>query len=251
MDENALHAFTSPPKLEGIRRALFIQPHPDDNEIGAGGVMARLIASGAEVWGLTVTDDRLDCQETEFRKGLSLRQREAIAAMEELGVKNAGFLGFPDKTDASAEEIAAAIVPVIRRLRPDAVFSVDPTLATECHRDHIKAGWAARYAVMDAICNFCPRLPGGARHADVWQVDVLGQYFTAEPNTLADIGEYWERKLAALSRHASQVSPELLMALDAQSRYFGALSGCGRAEALKLYSFVQLHCFNLPVSGVK
>ena len=25
------------PKLEDIQSALFIQPHPDDNEIGAGG----------------------------------------------------------------------------------------------------------------------------------------------------------------------------------------------------------------------
>ena len=43
------------PKLETVRRALFIQPHPDDNEIGAGGTMAYLLSRGAEVFGLTVT----------------------------------------------------------------------------------------------------------------------------------------------------------------------------------------------------
>ena len=94
------------PKLETVRRALFIQPHPDDNEIGAGGTMAYLLSRGAEVFGLTVTDDRLDCPPDQYRDGLSLRQREALDAMARLGVQSAGFLGFADKTDATAEQIA-------------------------------------------------------------------------------------------------------------------------------------------------
>lgn len=239
------------PKLETVRRALFIQPHPDDNEIGAGGTMAYLLSRGAEVFGLTVTDDRLDCPPDQYRDGLSLRQREALDAMARLGVQSAGFLGFADKTDATAEQIAEKIVPVIRRLRPDAVFSVDPTLTSECHRDHIKTGWAVRYAVMDAVCDFCPRLPDNARHTDPWQIGILGQYFTAEPNAYADIGAFWDAKLDAVKRHRSQVEPTLLLALDAQSRWFGQKVGVKRAEALKLYSFLQLHCFNLPVEPAK
>ena len=35
-----------PPKLSSIKKALFIQPHPDDNQIGAGGTIAMLIDSG-------------------------------------------------------------------------------------------------------------------------------------------------------------------------------------------------------------
>ena len=37
------------PKLEDIQSALFIQPHPDDNEIGAGGTMAYLTHRGIPV----------------------------------------------------------------------------------------------------------------------------------------------------------------------------------------------------------
>ena len=248
MIERLAQTLAAVPKLEDIKRALFIQPHPDDNEIGAGGTIAWLRAHGAEVYALTVTDDRLDCDRTLFENNLSLRQRETLAAAECLGVQHAGFLGFSDKAEASAEEIAAKIVPIIRALRPDAVFSVDPTLTNECHRDHIKVGWAVRYAVMDAVCDFYPRLPDNARHPDTWQVSVLGQYFTAEPNTLLDIGPFWDDKLQAMNCHRSQMDPSLLLALDAQSRWFGQKAGTERAEALKLYSFLQLHCFNLPVS---
>ena len=37
----------SPPRLEDIASALFIQPHPDDNEIGAGGVHSLAHRRGA------------------------------------------------------------------------------------------------------------------------------------------------------------------------------------------------------------
>ena len=247
MPELLTQTLAAVPKLEDIKRALFIEPHPDDNEIGAGGTIAWLRAHNADVYALTITDDRLDCDRAQFKDNLSLRQRESLAAAECLGMKHTGFLGFSDKTDASAEEIAAKIVPIIRAIQPDAVFSVDPTLPNECHRDHIKVGWAVRYAVMDAICDFYPRLPDNTRHPDTWQISVLGPYFTAEPNTLPDIGPFWKSKLDAMNCHGSQMNPSLLLALDAQSRWFGEKAGTERSEALKLYSFLQLHCFNLPV----
>ena len=48
----------APPDLSKAKRVLFVQPHPDDNQIGAGGTMAWLISLGVEVYELTVTDDR-------------------------------------------------------------------------------------------------------------------------------------------------------------------------------------------------
>ena len=44
--------------LDDIKSALFIQPHPDDNEIGAGGTMIKLVQKGIPVYGLTVTEGR-------------------------------------------------------------------------------------------------------------------------------------------------------------------------------------------------
>jgi LmbE family N-acetylglucosaminyl deacetylase len=45
------------PDLWAAKRILAIQPHYDDNDIGAGGALAALAAAGAEVDYLTVTDD--------------------------------------------------------------------------------------------------------------------------------------------------------------------------------------------------
>ena len=45
------------PDIRAARRILCIQPHYDDNDIGAGGTLALLQQGGAELFYLTVTND--------------------------------------------------------------------------------------------------------------------------------------------------------------------------------------------------
>jgi LmbE family N-acetylglucosaminyl deacetylase len=241
-----LSQLCTPPSLETVKRALFIQPHPDDNEIGAGGTIAYLVDRGVEVYGLTATDDRFVVQE-KSSDGLTIRQREAINAMNSLGVKNAGFLGFADKTRASIEEISAKILPIIRELKPDAVFSADPTLQNECHSDHIKVGLAVRYCVMDADCDFFPDEPGGKPRTDTWSVPILGQYYTENPNTVVDISKFKQKKHDAIACHVSQVSDRLFTWLDAMEEMQAEGTGFKVVERIKLLSRVHLHCFVYPV----
>lgn len=242
-----LSSILSPPLLAGIKKALFIQPHPDDNEIGAGGTMAYLIEQGAEVYELTVTDDRFSSDTMSGTALIELRQNEALAAMKVLGVKNAGFLGFSDKTGASVEEIAAAILPVIRAVQPDAVFSVDPNLPDECHSDHVKVGMAVRYCIMDAEIKHYPEQEDHAVHADACEIQIYGQYFTDRPNTVLDIEPFKEKKYEAIKCHASQCNPGLLMILEAQSGILAEGTEYDYVERLRLLSSIHKHCFVLPI----
>lgn len=242
----ALLSLLAPPTLDNIQRALFIQPHPDDNEIGAGGTMARLVRQGVEVSGLTVTDDRFISVKPEGSE-YTVRQAEAIAAMDAIGVKNAGFLGFHDKTRCSVEEISAAILPVIRKIRPDAVFTVDPWLVNECHSDHIKIGQAVCWAVMDAGCDFFPETPDGSRHADAFSPPILGLYYTAMPNTTVDISDVVGLKLKAMEAHASQMYPGFTDMILGLAQVLAEGTGYAFVEKLKLLSSRHLHCFSLPV----
>ena len=45
------------PDIFSAKRILCIQPHYDDNDIGAAGTLIRLQQNGAEIFYLTVTDD--------------------------------------------------------------------------------------------------------------------------------------------------------------------------------------------------
>ena len=242
----AVSKICEPPKLGKIKRALFIQPHPDDNQIGAGGTIAMLADSGVELYELTVLDDRyVDLSYT--GAGLTVRQREALAAQECLGMKDAGFLGFGDRTQASAREISKKIVEVIRRIRPDAVFTADPNLENECHEDHLKVAAAVKYAVLDAGFDFYPEYVDGRPREDVWQVKTIGFYYTDKPNTLVDISDFEEKKLEAMRCHTSQMDAGMLAVIKLLDQQMAADTGYGAAEGLRLISSMHTHCFSLPV----
>ena len=85
-------------KLETYRRYLFIGPHPDDIEIGAGATAAKLAAEGKDVAFLICTDGRYGDGATALR-GDELaeeRRREAIASAKMLGVTDVRFIGLCD-----------------------------------------------------------------------------------------------------------------------------------------------------------
>ena len=55
----AVLRFAAPlPKIERFDRFLFLGPHPDDIEIGAGATAAKLAAAGKQVTFLICTDGR-------------------------------------------------------------------------------------------------------------------------------------------------------------------------------------------------
>lgn len=245
----AIDTICSPPDLSKAKRVLFVQPHPDDNQIGAGGTIAWLISLGVEVWELTVTDDRYADpaymgKENEIE---TTRQKEAMAAQRYLGMRNAGFLGFADKTRKSADEISQAILPVIRKIKPDYVLTVDPNLATETHSDHIKVGNAVKYACQDAMCNFYPEFQDDKFRDDAWKVSGIGFYYTDKPNTLIDISDFEEKKMESIYLHKSQHDPVLNLAIRMQQQAFAKGTKFKAAEPLRLLSSMQMHCFNLPV----
>lgn len=245
----AVGLICSPPDLSKAKRVLFVQPHPDDNQIGAGGTIAWLVSLGVEVYELTVTDDRYACVEYIGKENEveTTRQKEAKAAQEYLGMKNAGFLGFADKTRASIDEISQAILPVIRSVKPDYVLTVDPNLATECHSDHIKVGNAVKYACMDSMVDFYPEFVDGKPRTDTWRVKGIGFYYTDKPNALIDITDFEEKKMESVYLHKSQHDPVLNLAIRMQQQAFAKGTSFKAAEPLRLLSSLHMHCFNLPV----
>ena len=248
--EVGVDVLCAPPQLKNAKRVLFVQPHPDDNQIGAGGTMAWLVSLGVEVYELTVTDDRYADPAYKGKKNevVTTRQKEAMAAQKYLGVKNAGFLGFADKTRASVDEISQAILPVIRKIKPDFVLTVDPTLVSECHSDHIKVGTAVKYACIDSWCNFYPDFnEDGSFRDDTWKCQGIGFYYTDKPNALIDISDFEEKKMESILLHKSQYDAALTLAIRLQQQFFAKGTEFKAAEPLRLQSALQMHCFNLPI----
>ena len=84
------------PRLESFQRYLFIGPHPDDIEVGAGATAAKLCAMGKEVSFLICTDGRFGLGNapagTTPEQLAELRRRESVTAAAVLGVTEGRFL---------------------------------------------------------------------------------------------------------------------------------------------------------------
>jgi N-acetyl-1-D-myo-inositol-2-amino-2-deoxy-alpha-D-glucopyranoside deacetylase len=80
------------------KRVLAVQPHYDDNDIAAGGTLAALQESGAELVYLTVTDDLMGVVDTSLsQKAAAARLKsEQESAGKIIGVRKHYWLGYPD-----------------------------------------------------------------------------------------------------------------------------------------------------------
>lgn len=242
-----LTKFLPLPGLLDAKSILCIMPHPDDNEIGAGGTIARLTDNGAEVTYLGVTDGGAGTLDpTADRVSIArIRRGEQIAAAAILGVHDLMWLDYPDAAGLPVLELRQRIIAAIRQVKPEFVLTVDPWLPYEAHPDHRATGLAAAEAVMLAGFPkiFPDQLEAGLEpHA----VTAIAFYATAAPNTFIDIDATWDRKLAALQKHTSQFGgaewPMLSTYLDLKGQELATHNGgCTRAEAFKVLTSTYLH----------
>lgn len=237
------------PELSTARTILAVQPHYDDNDIGAGGTLAALSAGGAAVYYLTATDDLVGVLDNSLSPDEAARQLKAEQAQAGAvtGVRGQYWLGFPDARPFDHFDLRGGIIQHIRLLRPDFLFTVDPWMPYEAHTDHLRVGRAAAEA---AILYPLMRLQTDPDIDTAYQPhDLQGVvfYYTHAPNTYFDISHTRETKHRALDAYRAQFTPEdsalLHLVLDVKERQYAEGQGCTHAEALKVLDPRLLHCF--------
>lgn len=112
----------TPLSLAGVRNALIVAPHPDDETIGAYGLIRALKVRLARVRILVVTDgagSHPGSTRWPRHRLVAERQREVLAAMRRIGVpaSDVTFLGLPDGgLSALAGRIGAMLWPAVARI---------------------------------------------------------------------------------------------------------------------------------------
>ena len=233
------------PTIDDIKSALFIQPHPDDNEIGAGGTMIKLGLKGIPVYGLTVTEGRGGSNVYSPEELAEIRKKEADEAMKITGVKNLGCLGYHDNNPIVHEKLVEDLVKVIREVKPDAIFSVDDKLENELHPVHLAVGKAVREAYFRSGQVYYP-FKDGYKHEGVHKCRIIGFYFTEDDNTIVDISDVYPQKRKAILAHKSQVDEKLMSIYDGLFRLISADHPGKMVERLKLLYDIHTHCFTVP-----
>jgi LmbE family N-acetylglucosaminyl deacetylase len=236
------------PDIFSAKRILCIQPHYDDNDIAAAGILTQLARNGAEIFYLTATDDLMGVVDTSLSDAdaAAMLKRDQFAAGKIVGVKEQFWCGYPDAGEYNYFDLRRDFLKYIRMIKPDFVFAPDAWLTYEGHRDHIQTGLAAAEAVMFAgltkIASSDPEVDAAYEEHDIQGIAL---YFTREPNTIADISSTWEDKLAAVKCYEAQFDPagmdQLIMALDMKSQQVAQGQSFARGEPLKVLHTSALH----------
>ncbi|WP_406699021.1 PIG-L deacetylase family protein [Singulisphaera sp. Ch08] len=220
------------------KRVLVIAPHPDDEVLGAGGVMARFAAEGADVFVAVVTKGGPPLFTEDF---VEQARREAKEAHQILGVKETRFLDLPAAGLDSIPHrtVNAALVDVVKEFEPDLLFI---PFNGDIHLDHQLIFLSSLVAVR----------PGSTlRKIGIYAYETLSEtnwnapYITPSfvPNTFFDITEYLDLKMAAMKAFSSQVKPfpneRSLETLRALAMLRGSTVGAHAAEAFVLIRAVS------------
>lgn len=237
------------PNISEAKRVLCIQPHYDDNDIAAAGTLALLQQNGAELFYLTATDDLMGVVDHSLsdETAAEMLKQDQFAAGEIIGVKEQHWLGYPDAGEYDYFALRRDFPKYIRMLKPDFVFTADPWLTYEAHRDHIQTGLAASEAVMlsglTKIVSSDPVVDSAYKGDDIKGIIF---YYTREPNYIADISSTWEAKVASVqcykAQFTSQEMDQLVRALDAKSQQVSSGQPFERGEPLKVLHTSALHC---------
>ena len=209
-------------------------PHPDDIEIGIGGIVARHTRRGFRVGLCDLTAGEMGSNGT-----VEERLQEAEEARQVLGAAWRVNLRLPDRALGTSPDHARAIAGLVRRARPRAVAV--PYWADR-HPDHVAASELLTNGVFNA----------GLRRYDAdgnaWKPEWICYYFindSAMPSFVVDVSDDYETKRRALACHRTQFAPggtdavqtrltssrftQLIESRDAQ---FGALAGVAFAEGV-------------------
>jgi bacillithiol biosynthesis deacetylase BshB1 len=219
---------------------LAVAAHPDDAEVGCGGVLIQAAAAGLRTG---VAD--LTAGERATRGSPRQRLAERDRATELMGLAARLDVGLPDGSLGTDPEHRAAVISLMRDVAPAIVLAPYPE---DRHPDHAAAGRLVRegsfMAGVERVGEGKAHRPGRIYHY------MVNYPFT--PSFVVDVSAVWDRKLEAITAYGSQflsegLDPEtalsgggFLSMIEARARFHGAMIGVERGEAFQLSGPVPL-----------
>ena len=237
------------PDIFSAKRILCIQPHYDDNDIAAAGILTQLAKNGAELFYLTATNDLMGIVNTFLSNEAADEQlkHDQFLAAKIVGVKEQYWCGYLDAGEYNYFDLRRDFLKYMRMIKPDFVFAPDAWLAYEGHHDHIQTGLAAAEAVMfSGLTKIASSDSNVDTSYEKHSINGIALYFTRDPNYIADITATWDEKIAAVRCYETQFTSdgmeELVFALDMKSKQVAQGQSFPRGEPLKVLHPSALHC---------
>lgn len=208
--------------------------HPDDVEIGMGGIIAKHCSAGYRAAICDLTEAELSSNGT-----VATRKLEADTAGKILGIQKRINLQFPDRGLNQTTEQIDQIAKVIRIYKPKVVFAPYPE---DRHPDHVHCGKMVQEAIFNAgLVN--KKIDNEPAH----RVKQLYFYFIhgmGRADVIVNVTDVYEKKLQALEAYKSQFmrtvneiatpinDPHFFERIRGKDLFFGSQVGITYGEAL-------------------
>jgi len=238
---------------------LVIGPHPDDQELGMGGTIAKLAAQGHDILLLDITNG----EPTPFGDPAT-RQSEAMKAAEVLAPKGQPplkrlMLGLKNREVMHSIEARHKVAAVIRAHKADILFA---PFFEDAHPDHIAVTRIAEDARFDAKLSSLDlpdpvdqwtgsTMPLAEPRYPKWFFYYYATHlrWVANPSFVVDVTGYEETKIDSINAYHTQfVLPEknrkVVDWVHASLTYFGSRIGVTSGEAFYTREPVGLSGFD-------
>ena len=216
-------------QLDNMKSVLCIAPHPDDEILGCGGLLARLAASQCRINVLILSGGE-NANGVESLDLAECRVQESLRAAQVLGLPEPAFLQLPDRGMYYAEPLIGIIENALERFQPQ--YLLLPSLS-EPHPDHQSVALAGIAAAQRS------RFPETVMFYEVGA--------PLHPNCILDISGIAHLKWQALDEFTSQ---EAIQPYKIHSQALAVLRSFGRApECTHAEAFFQVNAASLRELG--
>lgn len=219
------------------KKILILAPHPDDETIGCGGLIAKAKKSGSDVRVVFFTDGSAGVSDKKLTNAqrAKLREREAKSACIVLGLKESDlvFWRYQDGKLTTNSASVKLLNNLLTAYLPDIVLT---PFISDPHPDHAETSAILRKSL--EVLNIDPEI----MQYEVW-TPILA-------NRTLSIDESIKLKMSSLGNYKSQISSrDYLDGVEGLNRYRGAMTGqsryveafftCNKKIFLDLYSAIN------------
>ena len=177
---------------------LVLPVHPDDAELGCAGTILKHVALGKKVGIADLTRGELGT-----RGSAEIREKEAAAAGEILGLTVRENLGIPDGLFQNTPLYQLKIVEVIRKYQPDIIIT---NAYHDRHPDHGRANELVETAAFLAGLRRIETTHND-KLQEAWRPNMVLHFIQdryIEPDILIDVTEFWDKKIESVMAYGSQ-----------------------------------------------
>jgi bacillithiol biosynthesis deacetylase BshB1 len=217
---------------------LVLAAHPDDAELGAGGTIAKHVASGYKVGIVDFTRGELGTRGT-----VQTRDIEAAESARILGLSVRENLNFRDGFFQNDEAHQLEVARVIRKYRPEIVLA---NAIFDRHPDHGKGSDLSFIACFTAGLIKVKTFDDAGNEQAAWRPKALYHYIQSqliEPDFVVDVSEFWEQKMKSVRAFKTQFydpsssepetfisNPGFMKLLESRAQEFGYAIGAKYGE---------------------